>query len=174
MIDLAYIKTRVAYDHETGDFTWLPKIERNGYDRRFNAEKAGRKAGNINNQGYVRIKIDGVTYAGHRLAWWLFYGEPPSRDIDHKNRKRHDNRISNLRLATPTLNGANQSLATNNTSGAKGVYLVKGLGRWRARLFFTGGSISLGTYTTREEAKAAYIQGAANMFGDYATDGEAA
>ncbi|MDR5008328.1 HNH endonuclease signature motif containing protein [Agrobacterium fabacearum] len=173
-VDIERLRSLISYDAETGKFTWRPRVETRGYERRFNREKAGQFAGDITNKGYVRVKIEGVTYSGHRLAWMLHYGEEPEKDIDHINRKRDDNRISNLRLATPTLNGGNQSISSNNTSGAKGVYFVKKTGRWRARIFFGDGSISLGTYADRESAKDAYMKGAANLFGEYATGGEKA
>lgn len=43
-------------------------------------------------------------------------------DIDHINQDKSDNRISNIRLVTPSENGCNRSIPKHNTSGVKGVY----------------------------------------------------
>lgn len=45
--------------------------------------------------------------SGHRLVWITFCGEiPKDLQINHKNGVRHDNRISNLELATRSWNAA--------------------------------------------------------------------
>lgn len=67
---------------------------------RTNGVKSGDIAGRKNHDGYIHVSVFGKTYSGHRLAWFLHYGEFPELDIDHINRDRSDNRICNLRLAT--------------------------------------------------------------------------
>ncbi|CDH50690.1 predicted protein [Lichtheimia corymbifera JMRC:FSU:9682] len=50
--------------------------------------------------GYVKRK-----FAVHRLVWAAFKGTiPHDQFVDHKNGKRYDNRLVNLRLATPSEN----------------------------------------------------------------------
>ena len=55
--------------------------------------------------------------------------------------------------------GANGLQVTpNNTSGYKGVTWNKEAKKWRAQVWLNGKSIHLGTYTTAEEAYAAYCR----------------
>lgn len=64
--------------------------------------------------GYVYVKVEGnKPMLLHRLVMLTFKGESPERDkilVDHINRKRSDNRLSNLRWATRQQNGQNTVL----------------------------------------------------------------
>ena len=90
------IRDVLDYNPETGDLTW--KVDRgNG------SVKAGTVAGHINRGRYVHIRTGGRTYLAHRLAWFLYHGEQPDV-IDHINRKKSDNRLTNLRSVTQSQN----------------------------------------------------------------------
>lgn len=122
-----------------------------------NGPRAGRGAGYAHHDGYWTIEITrgGVTLLRtfrHRVVWALHAGEWPSQPIDHKDRNRGDDRIENLRLASPTQNSANRSRHRNNTSGHRGVYFHKGHDRWRACIRINGRKVNLGTFTTAEAA----------------------
>ena len=73
------IKELLSYDPETGDFTWIKKLS-----GRANQIVVGSKAGNISDQGYIRIYIGRANYRAHRLAWFFVHGEMPPI-IDHIN-----------------------------------------------------------------------------------------
>lgn len=104
----------------------------------------------------------------HQLAWLLSHDEWPPRNIDHIDMDRANNRLSNLRLATPSQNGANRGRQKNNSSGLKGVAWNKGAKRWRAQIKANGKRRHLGYFDTAEEAHAAYQEAAASLFGDFA------
>ena len=70
---------------------------------------------------YTYISIYGKRYPAHRLAWLYIYGEWPPDQIDHIDGEPSNNRLDNLRLATNSENQQNRKIASNNTSGAKGV-----------------------------------------------------
>ncbi|WCS27270.1 HNH endonuclease [Methylobacterium sp. NMS14P] len=76
---------------------------------------AGKEFRSISNQGYVVVSptINGIRHHmfAHRLAWALYSGSHPPRDmlIDHINRDRADNRIANLRLVDPYGNSINSA-----------------------------------------------------------------
>jgi hypothetical protein len=144
-----HLRDVLDYDPTTGAFTW--RVSRR-------AVRAGDAAGCVNKQGYVVIRVNGVTRKAHRLAWLHFYGESPARLVDHINGKRADNRICNLRLATNSINMQNQRrpMATNMSSGYLGVTQGRG-GRWRASIVVDGKKRSLGTFVTAEEAADAYL-----------------
>ena len=61
-------------------------------------------------------------YSAHRLARLYQTGWWPPAHIDHVNLDKADNRWSNLRAATRSLNGANRFRQANNSSGFKGVH----------------------------------------------------
>jgi hypothetical protein len=66
-------------------------------------------AGYPTQRGWLRVKVGDTHYRVHRIAWKMFYGEdPPAKlEIDHINRNRADNRISNLRVVTRSENALN-------------------------------------------------------------------
>lgn len=147
------------YSPETGQFIW--KIQASA------KAKIGWIAGAIVSNGYLSIRYRGRQYLAHRLAWFFVNGEWPPTDLDHRDTDKRNNRISNLRQTNPSLNGANKTIAANNTSGAKGVRL-RANNRWRASIEHGGKFISLGTYGSREEASEAYLAGAKKLHGEFA------
>jgi hypothetical protein len=127
------------YDPESGCFFW--KVNRNQMLK-------GSKAGTVSRNGYIRIFIDGKHYAANKLAWFFVNGEYPRCDIDHINRVRSDNRISNLRKATRSENCQNASLRKNNKTGVTGVCWNPFHKKWQSRIMINGKSIHLGYHDT--------------------------
>lgn len=54
--------------------------------------------------------------------------------VDHKNLKRFDNRKANLRYATKQTNNINRGTNRNNALGIKGIYYIKSLGTYQAKI----------------------------------------
>lgn len=78
----------------------------------------------------------------------------PVTHIDHINRVRDDNRIENLREATPELNAANRP---NRHVGPVGVYPSrKKKGGFVAQINVSRRVIHLGTFATEDEASRAF------------------
>lgn len=104
--------------------------------------------------GYLTVYINGRNYRLHRLAWAHFYGSWPESGIDHCNRVRSDNRITNLRLCDQSLNMQNSSLSSANTSGRTGVYARtrNGVVKWVAQIGFKGKTKHLGMFASRDAA----------------------
>ena len=85
--ELEQIKGIIIYDPETG---YLHRV------------KNGKRRGTLHPSGYRYVGVIGRNFYEHRLAWALYYNEDPyPYEIDHINRNRSDNVISNLRKATP-------------------------------------------------------------------------
>src|SRR5581483_9439840 len=136
----------ISYDPATGEFTWLVGRK---------TVRPGDRAGTLC-QGYIRIQFSRKCYAAHRIAWLLSFGEWPACGIDHINGQKHDNRISNLRLATYSQNGCNRGVQRNTLSRFKGVYPITGTNGWFARIEINGRKKYLGAFKTRELAADAY------------------
>jgi hypothetical protein len=101
----------------------------------------------------------------HRAVW----GDvPDGQYVDHISGDTLDNRRCNLRLATGTQNQANRLLSRTSTSGFKGVYFRKATGKWSADLRAGKRHISLGSFSTPEEAANAYDIAAVEHFGEFA------
>jgi hypothetical protein len=71
----------------------------------------GNPVGYKQNNGYTQIHWrKRKTLLAHRLAWALYHGaDPYPYEIDHINRNRGDNAITNLRLVTHAQQQANRS-----------------------------------------------------------------
>jgi hypothetical protein len=128
---------------------------------------AGTIAGSIWKDGYRHICIDGTSFKASRLAFVLETGKWPRREVDHENRKRDDDRWTNLRDATPHNNRGN-SLNRNNRLGVKGVCYEADRDRYKACIERNGRSVNLGRFKTAEEASAAYAAAAQKYFGRFA------
>lgn len=151
MIDLEKLKSILRYDPETGRFFWVAKHSKKVV--------IGRQAGGLNAAGYVVIGIDGVNHYAHRLAWFYMTGEWAPQ-IDHRDRKKANNRWRNLRAATSQQNILNAKLASHNTSGFKGVSWHKAAGKWSAYIILDGKKKHLGLHPSAEAAHAAYMRAA--------------
>ncbi len=121
-IPLTRLRDILEYNPESGEFVWRVSLN--------SRAPVGSIAGTIQPSGYIRIKINGVRFMAHRLAWLWVNGIDPVCEIDHINRVRSDNRIGNLREASGKQNKENQSLRVDNTSGHKGVHWDKAREKW--------------------------------------------
>jgi len=154
------LKEVLDYDPDTGVFRWKCRLSR------FTEE--GAVAGNKNAYGYIRIGLNYKHHYAHKLAWFFVTGEWPSKDIDHINGVRYDNRLSNLRLATRGENVSNSGPRSNNSSGYKGVYWNRRENRWAAQIRKDGVGKNLGYFDTPEDAAKAYEAASVSLFGDFA------
>lgn len=149
---------RLHYDPATGALTWKERPDRAPW---WNAKYAGKEAGYLTPEGSRTVNFDYRLYKASRLIWMMVYGEEPGPIVDHKNGNPSDNRISNLRLSTPSQNGSNRK-RNQNKELPKGVVKV---GR-KYRVMISGSYI--GRFATVEEAEAAYLGAARVIYGKFA------
>jgi hypothetical protein len=147
---LRRIKRLFIYNHKNGDVIW--RIRPAPHSKK----RAGDLVGHINNNGYritsFTINNKQYTVLAHHIAWFLYYGEWPSKEVDHRNTIRSDNRIKNLRLATRRQTNRNRSVQSNNTSGITGISWRKNRNKYRAYITVKNGTINLGYFNTLKEA----------------------
>ncbi len=158
-IDFDRLHEVLHYDPLTGIWTWLVRTSTRIH--------VGDVAGRSDDLGYVRVKVDGVEYLGHRLAWFYMTGENHPPELDHKDGHPSHNWFTNIRKATRAGNTANTRLRSGKTL-PKGVsYRVK-TGRYIAQITHKRETIYLGSFATAAEAHARYIFAANDLHGQFA------
>lgn len=144
------LRSHFRYEPESGHLIHIKPTCRSG---------CGSIAGSVSGSGYLQVYVGRKPLRAHRVAWALAHGfDPGEMEIDHINRNRLDNRISNLRIATRTQNRQNNRYA--------GVFLNKKY--FRARIAVDGVEIHLGCFRTFDEARAARREAELKYFGEFA------
>jgi hypothetical protein len=140
----------LSYDTNTGKFFWK--------NPQSNRVQKGEEAG-VSADGYLRISVNGKKYQAHRLVWLLFHGCFPTKDIDHIDGNRSNNRIENLREVTRMEN-------LHNRTKAKGYTFCNTRKKYVAQLKINYKRHFLGYFDTAEEAREAYVKAKAdnNLF----------
>lgn len=160
------IKALLSYDPLSGDLRWKDRLDaRPSVRSRLNGALA---LTNISTLGYKRGRVMQVSYQAHVIAWVIFYGTWPDREIDHINTIKTDNRIKNLRLATRSENNRNKPVRSDSSIGLKGVTFHPQTGKWRARISCFGKTNSLGLFASPEEAHCAYRNAMEKFHGKFA------
>lgn len=155
--DAKQLREILDYDPLTGVFRW--KARPDG-PTQWNNRWAGKEAGSIDGMyGYRLIGLFGKTYRANRLAWAYIHGRWPAGVIDHVNGIRTDNRISNLRDVSKSVNGQNQRTATrkNRSTGLLGATFDKRKKKFRADINVNGKARHVGYFATAEAAHLAYL-----------------
>ncbi len=170
MVPVDHLRQIIAYDPDTGSFTWLARdrasFASEGAYSNFKRKFAGQEA--FPKPGVSGYRETIITYQGrrfnlraHQIAFALSFGRYPTVFIDHANGDRADNRLANLREATQQQNVWNaERLPTAGTKRARG-------GRWEAFIRIGGKKKYLGNFPTRELAHAAYVAASNEVAGDF-------
>jgi hypothetical protein len=163
MIEIERLRQLLNYEPTTGVFTRRLAIGRRS--------KVGDVAGYVDrSHGYVSLSVDGREYYAHVLAVAYVTGEwPAPHTVDHRNRKRSDNRWSNLRRCVRKTNNRNLSKQVRRTSTLKGVTWHKGGQKWMAQIHADGKRQYLGLFEDERKAHEAYAVAAAKLHGDFAS-----
>jgi len=148
MITQERLRQVAAYDEHTGEFIRIKPLK---------GRRVGQAMGSKRWDGYVRIRIDQRTYYGHRLAWFWAHNEWPPEEIDHIDGNPSNNRLSNLRAVSRAVNQENiRKPPRHNTTKLLGASRAAG-GKFMAALMVRKRQVYLGTFSTAEEAHAAYL-----------------
>jgi len=141
-LTVEYLRAVVDYDRATGVFrARIPMGKR----------QEGDILGSVGSHGYLSIAVAGKAHLAHRLAWFYERGEWPEL-IDHIDRDRHNNSISNLRECTHLENAWNVTPRKGTVSGVEGVNWFAARRKWVAKISSQGIHRTLGYFDTIEEA----------------------
>ena len=104
--DIDHLREILDYDPETGRFIWRrmesPGYRGQRYAASWNKRYAGTPAGNYDpKRSYRQISVSGRLYHAPVLAFAHVHGRGPIPPLIHINWQWDDNRIHNLREATP-------------------------------------------------------------------------
>ena len=143
------IKERLCYDPKIGKVFWTNHPRWPSYK--------GKEAGNVMQNGYRKIKIDGKQYLTHRIAWLLYYGKWPDGDIDHIDGNPLNNKIKNLRDVSHSVNLQNRKSPQSKNS-TKYLGVAKIGNKFRAQIHINKKQIYLGTFDNPIDAHKTYLK----------------
>lgn len=149
LCDSYIIVNRYNYDSVTGLIT-----ARQDYGPKNNKKAKGDVCGFLH-QGYLVVNVNNKRFYLHRVCWFLHFGTWPTSVLDHINGNPTDNRISNLREVTQSVNCRGyKSVSKNSSSKYRGVTKVKN--RWRAQLNVPNSNTHIGYFSSEVEAALAF------------------
>lgn len=150
---LAALRQCCVYHPNTGKLYWRPNnIMSAAWRAKYVGEEAFTHtyANGRRNGKFMQVKLE-----ASRVAWALAMRRWPVGDIDHIDRDPSNNRLTNLRDVSETVNLLNTKLSKNNKTGVHGVS-VRG-NRFVAMLGYKRKLHYLGTFNSVDEAYAARV-----------------
>lgn len=118
-----------------------------------------------NDSGYAKTTIYGKVFTFHKLV----VDCPMNKVVDHIFQVSNgvcDNRKSNLRVVSFTINARNFVQNKNNKSGVTGVFWLEKNKKWMVRITADYKMIYLGLFDKKEDAISARKQGELEYWGD--------
>jgi len=115
-----------------------------------------------NGIGYVIVSLSKNNSSNNFLVSrlvgeYFLEGFDPKLEIDHIDRNKQNNNMSNLRCVSRSDNLRNKSKRTGCSSKYKGVYQLKN-GKWRSSGYNDGIVKYLGQFETEEDAYQKYLE----------------
>ena len=114
------------------------------------------------NKVYFDKSVGYFKYQGKYLHR-IIIGAKKGQIVDHINRNKTDNRITNLRIVSSALNNYNKII--DNKLG-RGIYFDKYGNRYRAVISHNNRTEKLGSFKDINKAKLAYNKRALELYGD--------
>jgi hypothetical protein len=121
----------------------------------------------LNSSGYVVRYENKKVILMHTDIWERLEKRLPT-ELDHTDRDKLNNQLSNFRSTDRSLNNANKVLQANSTTGFKGVNWHKRNRKYQAYITVNRKYIHLGSFNTAIEAAKAYDQAAVEYFEEFA------
>lgn len=152
------MKVKFDYSEELGTLIHREVL---GVYNSYVGKPAGYKC--LSKEGYWLVKISNKVYRLHRIIWLWHYGTEPDM-IDHIDRNKDNNSIENLRTTSNAIHAHNKDSIHSKNGKLRGTTLTI-YGTYQAKICKDDIRYFLGTYTTEEEAHAAYCGAAIILFG---------
>lgn len=140
--------SRLYYDNSSGKLFW-----RDGR-RKF------KEAGSLD-KGYLRVRFgpSKLRIPAHILVWFMYHKQWPDGFIDHIDRDRTNNRVSNLRVATNSQNQFNRP--------SKNIYRASKGNSWRVRVEARGTKYNFGSHVCFGKAWQVSQEAQCKLQGDF-------
>lgn len=114
----------------------------------------------------IRSWVNYKKYANHFIIWEMNHGPVPAGLwVDHVNGNPFDNRLSNLRLATPSQNNMNAGMQKNKRVKLAGVRRTRE--GWTTSIMAGGIRYPLGSHRTKGEAAVVYAKASLRYHGAF-------
>jgi hypothetical protein len=118
-------------------------------------------------KGYQGVMLSNKQVPVHRLVAYVFLHLPLKEklEVDHINKIRTDNRVSNLRVVTGQQNSRGAQEPRKHTSIYRGVFrrASQKNGKWNAQVKLNGKSLSAGLHSNEIDAAVARDRLAAGL-----------
>jgi hypothetical protein len=165
VIDQGTLFDLFTLDAESGKLFW--KKPPYNHPRLAGAEAGGRRETSKKVKSYHVVKINGRAFKRGHIVFCMIHGRWPKPMLDHIDGNSCNDVPANLREATATEN------AWNHKTRARRIDLPMGVrrnasGRYSARIAFHGRQITLGSYSTPEQAAKVYQAKRIELYGQFA------
>jgi hypothetical protein len=107
-------------------------------------------------RGYFIINLYQKTYIVHRLMIPFLDNPNNYKEVDHIDRNKLNNHISNLRMVSSSENSRNKPKKQNASSQYIGVHFCKTTQRWISKCRINNKSYHIGNFKTEIDAGLAY------------------
>lgn len=161
---LEQLKARLHVDVVAGAVTWIDATKQHVG---LNGKVAGSPRANHCGKQYWHVKVNGQPIKRSHIVFLFATGRWPVLQIDHINGNSLDDRISNLREASPTQNAWNHKTRAKASTCPMGVRKLPS-GRFQARIAVEKRKVCIGTFDSEIQAEQAYQQKRKELFGEYA------
>ena len=135
------------------------EVSNQGYVRNTDTGRVLKQGKNPNGYYFITLSKNGIgkSFKIHRLIGLYFIPNPENlREIDHIDRNKTNNSISNLRWISHSNNNRNKPKKQNISSKFKGVSFYKGIGKYVARIKINNKNKYIGYYDKEDDAGRAF------------------
>lgn len=136
--------------------------------RWISGKHCGLPVGWIDKKKYYRFECSEGSFFNHRAIWILAYGEDPGcLFVDHIDKIKTNNTLSNLRLVNDIKNCQNRGRRKDNKSGVTGVRYRAEVKKWLAFITVNKVMLRLGYHSCFGKAISIRREAERANFGEY-------